>query len=402
MNRVKIAAICDKIILFSIYGIAFYLPISKAIIEVLSTLAIVSFIVKKIAQRQGIPHTHLNLAVIAYLIICFSSIFISTSTKISTRTFFGKYLQDILFFLVVAESLNTERRIKIFLYILFSSSALLGIDGICQHFTDKDFIRNRPNFYIPRIHATFPASNDFACYLYMVIPFVLASFFIKIRFKFFKFLFGVLFTLLFTCLVLTVSRGGWFAFLSTVLFMSIWLPSLGIFLLILGIFAVVARESCFPLLKQRLLNFFDFSDIGVDREKIWQAGWGMFRYNPWLGLGLGTFMFNFQKFIAPDYPYAPSYAHNCYLQMLSETGVIGLGAFLFILALFFYDAVKMINTQKKTFFWYILLTSTGAVLGFCVQMVVDTNFYSLDLGLLFWLILGLGAAATKGVQETIQ
>lgn len=402
MGKHKIARICDNVILFSIYGIAYFLPISKAVIEILSTLAIVCFILKKIIQRQGIPKTHLNLAVFAYLILCFLSIFISTNAKISTRTFFGKYLQDILFFLVVAESLNTERRIRNFLYILFISSALLGVDGIYQSFTRKDFIRNRPSYDIPRIHATFPASNDFACYLYMVIPFVLTSFFIKIRFKFFKFLFGVLFTLLFTCLVLTVSRGGWFAFLSTVLFMSIWLPSLGIFLLVLGIFALMAREFCFPFLKQRLLNFFDFSDISVDREKIWQAGWRMFIYNPWLGLGLGTFMFNFKRFIVPDYLPAPSYAHNCYLQMLSETGIIGLGAFLFILVFFFYNAVKMINTQKKTFFWYILLTSTGAVLGFCVQMLVDTNFYSLDLGLLFWLILGLGVAATRAVQAAVQ
>ena len=75
----------------------------------------------------------------------------------------------------------------------------------------------------------------------------------------------------------------------------------------------------------------------------------MFIARPWIGLGLGTFMFNFKKFIAEDYKFTASYAHNCYLQMASELGIIGLLAFLSILGLFFYHGIKALNRGRGIF-----------------------------------------------------
>ena len=48
-----------------------------------------------------------------------------------------------------------------------------------------------------------------------------------------------------------------------------------------------------------------------------------------------------------------------------------------------------------SFSWYVLLAILASVLGDSVQMGLDTNFYSLDLGMLFWLLLGAGVAAMK-------
>jgi len=140
-----------------------------------------------------------------------------------------------------------------------------------------------------------------------------------------------------------------------------------------------------------LFAFFDQS--GMDRKLIWEAGRKMFISSPWLGLGLGTFMFNFEKFVVKNYLYGPSYAHNCYLQMSSEIGVVGLISFLFLLAYFFYNGIRIINNSQRTLSWYVLLGSLAAVLGYCVQMGVDTFLYSVDLGMLFWLLLGIGVAA---------
>ncbi len=400
MEKTKLINFCDKIILFSIYGIAFYLPISKAIIEICSTLAIFSYIIKKIIQRQGITKTRLNSAIFIYLIICFLSIFLSVNLKISFRAFLGKLLQHIALFFVVADTLNSERRIKNFIYISFSSFLLLGIDGIYQYFTHKDFIRNRQYFEIPRIHATFSSANDYGCYLATAIPFTLSCFFARLNFKkLLRFLFVALFLLLFLCLILTISRGAWFALIASTLFMSIWIRALGIIFLLFGIVIIIAHQFFFPYLKERLQNLFVFFDpSSIDRKMIWQAAWKMCMANPLVGLGLGTFMFNFEKFVVKGYPYSIPYAHNCYLQMAAETGIIGLASFLSILILFFYYGIKTINTRQRSLSWYILLASLAAVLSYCVQMGVDTFFYSLDLGTLFWLLLGLGIATMKNIE----
>jgi O-antigen ligase len=85
--------------------------------------------------------------------------------------------------------------------------------------------------------------------------------------------------------------------------------------------------------------------------------------------------------------------------MASEIGIIGLSSFLFILIVFFYHGIKALNnSEQKTFFWYVLLAVLASILGYCVQMGVDTNFYSLDLGILFWLMLGMGDAAVRNIK----
>lgn len=399
-RRVKAAKACDYIALSSIYAIAFFLPISKGIIETFSILAIIAYLAKNVLNFDNLPRTPLNWGILIYLFISITSIFLSTNTTTSSLTFFRKTLQDMVFFFVACETLSGKQRLRNIIYILFLSSLLLGIDGIYQYFTHKDFIRQRPDLGMPRIHASFPYPNAFGCYLSVVIPFVLVGVFAKFHTKTFKLLSSCLFTLLFICLMLTVSRGAWFAFLASALFMSMWLNILGIFLLVIGIFIISVLQFFHPYIKERLHNFFIFTDTsGMDRKIIWQAGWKMFISRPWLGVGLGTFMFNFKEFVIKDYPHGAAYAHNCYLQMAAEIGIIGLAAFLLILSLFFYSGIKALNKNEKSFSWYVLLASQAAILGYCVQMGVDTTLYALDLGMLFWLVLGIGVAAMKNLQS---
>lgn len=395
MEKTKAVTILEKIILFSLYAVAFELPISKGVIESFSILAIVCFIVKKIIKREGLQRGSITFSIFAYFIICLFSIAGSSNFMISFKTYIDKTLQNLLFFFVVAEELNSERKIRNFIYILLASSFFLGVDGIYQNFTQKDFIRHRPSFGIPRIHATFGAPSDFGCYLSAVIPFALAVFFEKLKARKYTFyLFGALFSLLFICLMLTVSRGAWFAFIASMLFMCIWIKSLGVVFLIIGMFVIITHQFYDPYLKVRLTKFFIFEEqSSKDRLMIWSVAKNMFLHKPWLGVGLGTFMFNFDRFLTQRYPYGIPYAHNCYLQMAAETGIIGLASFLVVLAVFLYNGIKNLNIKKVEFSWYVLIAALASVLGYCVQMAVDTSFYALDLGMLFWLLLGLGVAA---------
>ena len=399
LEKTKIASICDQTCFFCLCVVALFLPVSKGAIESFSIAAIVFYFVRKLVSSEGAPKTPVNVTFFIYLVVCVISIFMSSNLKISARTFFAKTLQDVAFFFVAIETLNTKRRFRNILYILFLSSLVLCVDGVYQYFTHKDFLRGRPNLDIPRIYASFPTPNSFGCYLSMVIPFVAVQLFRKSSYRASKILHGSLFILLFICLILTVSRGAWFAFLGSTLFLSIWIHGLGVFFLILGIVMVIIQPFCHPFIKERLANFFIFSDSSsMDRKFIWQAGWKMFVSSPWIGVGIGTFMDNFKKFIAVDYKYTAAYAHNCYLQMASEIGIIGLMAFLSILAVFFYQGIKTLKSQERTFHWYILLASLAGILGYCVQMGVDTILYSLDLGMLFWLVLGMGVAAMRNMD----
>ena len=63
LSKTRITKLCDSVILFSIYAIAFFLPISKAIIESFSILAITFYLLKKIINSDGLPETPLNFGI---------------------------------------------------------------------------------------------------------------------------------------------------------------------------------------------------------------------------------------------------------------------------------------------------------------------------------------------------
>ena len=120
--------------------------------------------------------------------------------------------------------------------------------------------------------------------------------------------------------------------------------------------------------------------------------------NPLLGVGLGTYMFNFIRFAGPDFSYI-AYAHNCYLQIAAETGILGLLSFLALIILFFYQGIIALNSHNRSFLWHMLLASLTAVLAYCIHIMVDTGLYAVDLGLLFWFMLGLGVALINQVKQ---
>lgn len=402
-GKIKLVKICDNMSLFALCAIAYLLPISKALLTSFSGLAVLGFLIKKITLRQGIPLLNGNATVIAYFIVCFSSIFTSLNQGISVTKFFGKTLLDVLLFFTIVEVLTTEKRLKPVLCLLLISSLVLGIDGIYQVFSNKDFLRQRSYAYPGRIriNACFPTANDFGAYLTAVIPYTFIFIFDKARQIKTKVTAGSLFILLFICLILTVSRGAWFAFIASLVFVSLWIPLVGVLFLVLFLLVFIGKPFYDLILKERVSNFFSFIDFSSsDRLIMWQTAWNMFLSRPWIGVGLFTFMANFEKFCPVKYEYGIPYAHNCYLQIMAEIGIIGLVAFLSILCFYFLKGIRVLNRGKRNFSWYVLLASLSSMLGYCVQMVVDTSFFSLDLGKLFWLILGIGFAAMNLVEKT--
>jgi putative inorganic carbon (hco3(-)) transporter len=76
------------------------------------------------------------------------------------------------------------------------------------------------------------------------------------------------------------------------------------------------------------------------------------------------------------------YAHNCYLQILAETGLIGLMTFLWFLFELIRNGYKKIKTNNDL----ISLGLFTGFLAFLIHMFFDTQMYSLKLSMLFWIL----------------
>jgi len=126
---------------------------------------------------------------------------------------------------------------------------------------------------------------------------------------------------------------------------------------------------------------------------MWQAAIGMIRDRPLLGHGVNTFMANYLDYWVGG-ERLPRYAHNCYLQVAAETGVLGLAAFLGLLGTLFrrvMDGLDEVGPGQHR----MLLGLCGALVAFAIQAGLDTNFYALRQVVLFWVVAGLAVGLAE-------
>jgi O-antigen ligase len=70
----------------------------------------------------------------------------------------------------------------------------------------------------------------------------------------------------------------------------------------------------------------------VERLAHWQAAIGMAEASPWLGIGFGNYELAYPDFDLINWPFALGHAHNYYLNLWAETGIIGLVSYLVLWA----------------------------------------------------------------------
>jgi hypothetical protein len=131
----------------------------------------------------------------------------------------------------------------------------------------------------------------------------------------------------------------------------------------------------------------------LEQEKsrliIWKGAWHLWQASPWYGLGIGNFKYFYPSFSLPGDGSTLEYAHNDYLQLLIETGLLGvilLGALL--LAFFYYcmhylKKYSVLSSNYTTITTQIVLASSLVMCSF-----VDFIFYILSFNLMLGTVLG--------------
>jgi O-antigen ligase len=208
-----------------------------------------------------------------------------------------------------------------------------------------------------------------------------------------------LFFCAFLCLlgvVLTFSRGGLIALGAAMLVTPFLVRrrAAAITLMVLVVIGIVAFVVTFAPAdaKDRLTK----NDGGSGRTDIWRIGWRMVEANPVVGIGVGNFQNTSVHYqIAPgaarvrtDLADHPSVAHNSFLELLAEGGVIGLGLFLGIIVAALATAVKatrrFLRERRSD-----LAVLSGAVVIAIIAILASDFFISEQFAKQLWLLIAL-------------
>jgi O-antigen ligase len=140
------------------------------------------------------------------------------------------------------------------------------------------------------------------------------------------------------------SRGAWIGFAAAALAMTAALPRRtrwGILLvgtLVIGGVGLYASGRLPASFTARLTGFGqdirledvrgmpinDANYAVIERLAHWQAALSMFRFDLWTGIGFGCYEAAYPMFALINWPIALGHAHNYYLNLAAETGLIGL------------------------------------------------------------------------------
>ena len=129
----------------------------------------------------------------------------------------------------------------------------------------------------------------------------------------------------------------------------------------------------------------------VERAAHWLAAWRMFSRAPWLGVGTGQYATVYPSVALPRWQDPLGHAHNYYLNVLAEGGLLGLGAYLLMLWVALRAAWRAVG--ECTGWRRGLALGALGMLGYIAAHSAFDNLYVHEMYLLVATILGLAAWA---------
>lgn len=389
--RDKLLNCCNKAIYWEIIAIPFVASFSSAAVNVFIGLLIFTFIIKKLLNKKiDIAGSPLNISFAILIIISLTS-FVNSVNIHSSIQGIVKLLKYGSLLIILESEIKDRTHIKKIIIAAMFGLLLASLDGLYQLVFGVDFFRHKPYDYViglTRLKAAFPHTNIFAGYLTLFVPVSVALFLYYLKGKN-KAVFGVIFGLGLFCLIFTFCRSAAIGFFLTMLLAGLLRKDK------LVIFSLVALIMISPFIVPKNIRNWSqktgsITELLLNKERLvlYETSFNMIKHHPVLGVGVNTYCLNYQKYKLHDTGEGTAntmwYAHNSYLQMASEIGIIGLLVFFYLLFQLF---KQWWIFYKKAGDNFLKISSLGLLMGivaFLVHGLTETNLYYPKIVVLFW------------------
>ncbi len=378
-----------RTLIWGIYLVIFCLPLYLArldifgipttVLEILIYILFAFWLSKSFKwsefKKLFLAHYLLFIAIILIIIgVSLATIF-SSDLRISAGIWKGWFLDPLLFFIILVFTIKNVKQIKGALYSLFLSGTVVAIisliyllQGNLNPVGRLQAFYNSPNYLAMYLASAIVISFGYYLFTFLAPPSVRGS----------KTFILLSIVCLLLSIIFTQSYGALLGIIVAIYFgLLLYLyklkkQKLVWAVLCLGLIMILAL-SCFALVQR--------ADSFNARLVIWQKALAIFKTNPIIGIGPGTFGNYF-----PLYPeWGVPQPHNIFLAFLLQTGIIGFIGFILLLIWFFRPSASKSQAGKLR----LLLMSIMAYI--LVHGLADTTYWKNDLSVIFWLVVGLMA-----------
>jgi len=374
-------------------------------------------------QDRRVVLTPIAVTLFLFLALALPSLWGTTSMADSLAEL-SRWLVTIFSYIIIVNSVQTRREMNWLIGVMLAaglSEALLGVVQSYAQFGPTSF---NVAGLLTRAYGTIGAPNSFAGYINMSLPLALAlaayhwgkwgsarraahlldrPSYISWRYLRNPILLSIVAGVLFLTLVNSLSRGAWIALACGVLVMVFALgrrakAAIAVLLASVLLIVVLALAGAVPpVLSDRFdqlvtqIQIFDPRGVVptpdnyalVERMVHWEVAGNMFLSNPWTGVGFGNFNTLFTKFGIQGWPYSRGNAHNYYLNVAAETGVVGLIGYMIMLITAFtvgFRALRRVRLRGDTYGEAVVIGALGLLTTFVVHNFFE-DLHALNMGI---------------------
>lgn len=392
----------QNLVNFGLLVFVLFSPFSIAGTQIGLNIALLGWAWKVIAKRSfGWEHSFFELPVLIYLSAFVISIIFSQNRLKSLVSLGDEWLLVIPFLLI--NNLKDEGFIKKLVNLILLISGIVAIYAIWQHYTGIDLLRHQqidPSFILPykkyRSIAFFdlPLTYGFYAMLMGILSFCLASWEKRTSWKIFYFTVA---TLTITANFFTYTRSTLYAQIFAFIIYFIFFKSRN---KTREILAVAGYLVLIYLIDPQILGrsliaaqagSFEQADI---RSLIWSTSFNIFKDHPLFGIGFGNFPIFYQRYLkVPSEIFG--HAHNDFLNVAVNAGIVGFLAFIFMWVVFLKNILRRYKEKKESYSKALILGGVLSVTAFLLASQFQCYYTAAICNMILFFVLGLSESIAR-------
>jgi len=337
-------------------------------------------------------------------------------------------LQEILrmtayaaFYILTIQLLTKKELLKKTVAIVIILTSAMAFQGILQHFINNHkllWLREVPQgSYFP--FGPFVNRNHYAGFMEMLFPVAFGAFLAykpggntSLRQKLLEaadkraniyILLGFASVLIAVSIFLTLSRGGilsWFIsmmILGLMVILSRKNDKMGmIIVVVVALIMLSVTWFGWNSIFNRFEQIGNIGSVEADaRMNIWKDTMEIVRDFPVTGTGFGSFASIFPKYQTVITEGVVDHAHNDYIELLTDGGIIAFVLTSWFLFEVFWRSYKSFHLRKETYSIYLYLGSLTGLIAILIHSLTDFNLHIASNGLYFFFLSGLAVSTAN-------